>query len=291
MTTPFWINDPLPSAPLARHNHAIVVTGHAMYMGPNDNELTALHDESQWILESYQHGQVNTFLNHIQKGIDMLLSDPQALLIFSGGQTRLSAGPISEGSSYWQVAQTLLKHQLSTISPSINPEDGIKLDQLRKRMIVEDYARDSYENVLFSLCRFAEMTSEYPTKLTVIGFEFKRPRFEQLHIKSIRYPLDQFDYIGIDPFELDAALIRVDDDHSHTESEAGAARQGELVNSYTPFLADLYGCHGALRQKKLDRNPYRRRSPYRSTCPILAPLLDYCPSNNIVFNGPLPWSS
>jgi hypothetical protein len=82
--TPFWINDPLPSAPLTRHKHAIVVTGHAMYIGPKDNQPTTLQDENQWILESYQHGQVGTFLNHIQKGIDILLSDPQALLIFSG---------------------------------------------------------------------------------------------------------------------------------------------------------------------------------------------------------------
>jgi hypothetical protein len=127
-------------------------------------------------------------------------------------------------------------------------------------MIVEDYARDSYENVLFSLCRFAEMTSEYPSKLTVIGFEFKRPRFEQLHINSIRYPLERFDYVGIDPPSFDDdPSVRNNNNRSGTETEAEAVRQGELVNSYTPFLADLYGCHGTLRQKKLNRNPYRRR--------------------------------
>ncbi|KAI8329634.1 hypothetical protein BC941DRAFT_442437 [Chlamydoabsidia padenii] len=259
-TSTRWVNDPLPSAPLPHHIHAIVVTGHAIYTGPQHKE--ALQDEKNWILEPYQHGQVNTFLYHIQKGIDLLISDPQALLIFSGGQTRPSAGPISEGLSYWQIAQILL-------------QSGNTTDQLQKRIIVEDYARDSYENVLFSLCRFAEMTSDYPNRLTVIGFGFKRPRFEELHIPAIRYPLDQFDYIGIDP---------PDDDIER-------ARQGELVNSYTPFSIDYYACHGTLRQKKLERNPYRRRSPYRSTCPALTPILDYCPYTNKIFKGPLPWAS
>jgi hypothetical protein len=147
------------------------------------------------------------------------------------GQTRPSAGPLSEGASYWQVAQILI-------------QQSDQRHHLRNRMIVEDYARDSYENILFSLCRFAEMTNEYPSHLTIIGFDFKRPRFEQLHIPSIRYPLDQFDYIGIDP---------TNDDDSE------AAKRGELTNSFTPFSTDLYACRGSLRQKKLDRNPYRRR--------------------------------
>lgn len=32
-------------------------------------------------------------------------ADPAALLMFSGGQTRLAAGPRSEGLSYWVVAE------------------------------------------------------------------------------------------------------------------------------------------------------------------------------------------
>ncbi|KAI8093754.1 uncharacterized protein BX664DRAFT_113634 [Halteromyces radiatus] len=284
-----WVNDPLPSAPLTRHRHAVVVTGHAIYIGPSKNE-TALRDETNWVLEPYQQGQVKTFLDHIQKGIDLLVSDPQALLIFSGGQTRPSAGPISEGLSYWQAAQTLILQQL--------PKTLDDLNTLSRRMIVEEYARDSYENILYSLCRFSEMTSDYPSKLTVIGFDFKRPRFEQLHINAIRYPREQFEYIGIDPvsfMEGTVALSNEEGDDQQDLKESGnqladVARQGELHNSYKPFQTDLYACRGTLRQKKLDRNPYRRRPPYRSTCPILAPLFDYCPSNNMIFKGPLPWS-
>lgn len=35
--------------------------------------------------------------------------------------------------------------------------------------------------------------------------------------------------------------------------------EGELLNSFKPFEKDLYGCHTVLKQKKMDRNPYRRR--------------------------------
>lgn len=34
-------------------------------------------------------------------------ADPHALLLFSGGQTRLVAGTRSEGASYWGVADAL----------------------------------------------------------------------------------------------------------------------------------------------------------------------------------------
>lgn len=50
-------------------------------------------------------GQAQTFLDHIQLGIQIAAADPQALLLFSGGQTRQAAGPRSEGLSYWMVAE------------------------------------------------------------------------------------------------------------------------------------------------------------------------------------------
>jgi hypothetical protein len=79
----YGVYDPLPAAPLPHHRHAIIVTGHAIYTGARTN-TSAIYDESNWILESYQHGQLGTFIEHIQKGIDILISDPLALLVFTG---------------------------------------------------------------------------------------------------------------------------------------------------------------------------------------------------------------
>lgn len=50
-------------------------------------------------------GQAQTFLDHIKLGIETAATDPNALLLFSGGQTRQAAGPRSEGLSYWTVAE------------------------------------------------------------------------------------------------------------------------------------------------------------------------------------------
>jgi len=63
---------------------------------------------------------------------------------------------------------------------------------LLERVVSEEFARDSYENLLFSLCRFFEITGRYPEKVTVIGFGFKERRFTELHRKAVRFPRERF---------------------------------------------------------------------------------------------------
>jgi hypothetical protein len=74
----------LPPPPLSdKSSRAIVVAGHAIYHGPLI--VSELSSDANWVLESFQKGgQVNTFVQHIQKGIDILKEDPEAVLIFSG---------------------------------------------------------------------------------------------------------------------------------------------------------------------------------------------------------------
>ncbi|KAI9271999.1 hypothetical protein BY458DRAFT_509191 [Sporodiniella umbellata] len=247
----------LPPLPISSQSHAIVIAGHAIYKGPH--EVHQLFEDSNWILEPYQKGgQIETFVQHIKKGIELLRQDKDAILIFSGGETRLNAGPVSESFSYWNIAQILIKEEE---------------EELKSRMITEEFAKDSYENLLFSVCRFSEMTGNYPLKVTVVGFEFKRKRFETIHREAIRYPFDQFEYIGIDP----------------QVGNAEDRERGEFENSLKPFTNDLYGCHGSLKYKKIQRNPFRRRHAYTVSCPALASLINYCPSDNAVFGGHLPW--
>ena len=99
------------------------------------------------------------------------------------GETRPNAGPRSESFSYWNIAQLLLE-QDTTISTELK-------SSMSERMITEEYAKDSHENLLFSICRFSEMTGNYPNQITVVGFEFKRKRFEDIHRHSIGYPAEQ----------------------------------------------------------------------------------------------------
>jgi len=100
----------------------------------------------------------------------------------------LLAGPRSEGQSYWNLAN------------HIHRGDESMEKFLLERVISEEFARDSYENILFSLCRFYEMIGRYPEKITVIGFGFKERRFTDLHRKAIRFPKDRYG-------NLDSSLI------------------------------------------------------------------------------------
>lgn len=85
-------------------------------------------------------GEAQSFLDHIELGIKAAAADPTALLLFSGGQTRRAAGPRSEGLSYWVVAEAA---------------DWYGRTEVRNRTFTEEHARDSFENLLFGLCRCA----------------------------------------------------------------------------------------------------------------------------------------
>ena len=108
-----------------------------------------------------------SFVSHIRAGVDAAAADPRSLLVFSGGQTRATAGPRSEALSYWMVAE------------HFGWWGGA--EAARPRSVVEDYARDSFENLMFSICRFKEVVGRYPSRFTVIGYGFKERRFVDLH--------------------------------------------------------------------------------------------------------------
>jgi hypothetical protein len=61
-------------------DHLVIVTGHAILL----DKANYLKDEA-WVLESFQKGgQVQTFVDHILRGIEIAKEDPRSLLVFSG---------------------------------------------------------------------------------------------------------------------------------------------------------------------------------------------------------------
>ncbi|GER38765.1 polyketide cyclase/dehydrase and lipid transportsuperfamily protein, partial [Striga asiatica] len=138
--------------PFAKLRNLVMVAGHSVY---TSSRCEKVDDENAWYLESYQKhpGQAATFVQHIQKGVEIAADDDVALLLFSGGETRKEAGPRSEAQSYWTVAES--KQWFG------------KRDIVRNRALTEEHARDSFENLLFSLCRFRELTGAYPQNITV----------------------------------------------------------------------------------------------------------------------------
>ena len=191
-------------------------------MSTNENDC--------WTLLSYQKGQVGCFLEHLKVATELAANDPLSMLMLSGGQTRISAGPRSESASYLDALE-LLNHP--------------NLPTLQNRIYTEDYARDSLQNLLFSLCRFHQITSTFPAKISMVGFPFKARRFRELHAKEVLRGLKvEFEYVAV---ECEGAEEAEDD-------------------AYPAFQSDPKGCGADLLKKRILRNPFSQLHPYTS-CP------------------------
>ncbi|KAI0295861.1 hypothetical protein B0F90DRAFT_1637318 [Multifurca ochricompacta] len=256
---PRSIIDTLPATLKVGLDHLVIVPGHSIWTGsrPEDAEV-----EESWILASYQKGRrrPSIFRAHISRGSQIAIEDPRALLVFSGGYTSLLSAT-SEAESYLRFAR---------VTGLIPPSDSFT------RVTTEDAALDSFQNVLFSIARFREITGAYPHRITVVGHDFKRRRFEQLHRLALRWPNLHFTYDGI-PL--------------HNEADEREGTAGELANAFNPYSTDLYGCHAPLVQKRAGRNFHARTHGYHVGAPELRELLEWCPRDGTqIFSGALPWA-
>ena len=252
-------------------NHLIIVAGHAVVRLAELGH--AAKDDASWWLLKYQRGQgfPEIISSHVKKGIDLAAADEQSLLMFSGGQTRKDVGPTSEAASYYYLADTQ-----GWIPAAGDKAATFAARSVRDRLFLEEFARDSYENLLFSLCRFREVTGAYPVKVTVVGFDFKEKRFVDQHRAAIDFPAENFQYVGLHPPE-----------GSGFDSGVAAAGEGSVVAAYS---ADPYGCKHALADKRQLRNPFRRSIPYDEACPELHALVQWCGPGP--FEGDrLPWQT
>ncbi|EST06217.1 Rossmann-like alpha/beta/alpha sandwich fold [Kalmanozyma brasiliensis GHG001] len=285
-------------------NHLVIVTGHAVWAGC---DVKGKDNDENWVLEEYQKGgSVKTFYKHIEKGMQLTNEDPNALLVFSGGQTRPNSLQ-TEAESYYSlalsaelevpmIAGSLVNLTTGSSSASIgslahaNAAVATRHGLQDARMTTENYALDSFENLLFSIARFREYTAHYPARITVVGYAFKKARFEDLHAKAVRWNTQGFLHKGERTFQY----VGVDDE-GLSDSETVAQSRGEKLKAFNLFDKDMYGCHGRLRQKRIERNPTRRFHPYMSSAPEIADLLNWCPAENSGLQGlypeNLPWDA
>eukprot|EP01037_Dinobryon_pediforme_P037403 gene37403-44865_t len=80
----------------------------------------------------------------------------------------------------------LLSYQRNIVAGKLGKTSNVYL---------EEYARDSFENLLFSICRFREVVGTYPKSISVVGFDFKGKRFSEHHRKAIGFPEANFTYV------------------------------------------------------------------------------------------------
>ncbi len=209
--------------------HLIVVAGHAIL-----RDIHLVEEDAGWFLLDFQKGEPKKYIGHIERAVLEAASNPEAMLLFSGGPTRIEAGPRTEALSYWLVAEHL---------------NWFGHPEVKPRAYLEDFARDSFENLLFGICRFKEVTGALPEAVTVVSWEFKRARFADLHREAIGWPAEKFHYIGANnPDAIEQAL----------EAEARAKEK---------YLADPFSMGEEFRLKKEQRNPFRRQNGYWLSCP------------------------
>lgn len=234
MSSPDW--SPLRSA--------IVVCGHAIYHGgPTLNPVHLASTDENWSLLPFQKGESKYFVSHVASGVRLASEARDSLLIFSGGQTRFPH-ILSEAQGYHDVATAF---------------DFWGMYDVRSRVTTEEFSRDSFDNVLYSIARFKECVGRFPEKLTIISWAFKEERF-QLHTRSIHWPTPKYQFFG------------VGNPDSLIPAEAAESRTLEQ------FKEDPYGygsSNGGLGRKKQARNPYRRQHGYSTSCPELAFILTW----------------
>lgn len=241
----------------------ILVAGHAVYVADNFEDPVS---DSSWFLQDFQKGEPPFYIEHIHQGVELADKDRQSLLVFSGGQTRYEAGPKSEAQSYWMIADYFNWWWKTNV---------------RLRATTEEFAQDSFENLLFGICRFYECVGRYPQSIAIVSWVFKQERFE-LHRQAIRFPGSHFTFRGVNnPVDLAAAM------------------KGEQKNAIEPFKRDRYGNREApvpkdpsdkavyLGEKRKERNPFNRQHPYVVSCPELAGLLQHL--GPVRYDGELPW--
>lgn len=215
----------------------LIIPGHATFKASAD-PTRILFDpvrEDHWLLQSFQHGEVPYYIEHIQRGIEIAKHNPQTYIIFSGGRTREGCGNWSEAATYATIAKHYGYWQADTTARN----------SLATRIFTENYARDSFENLQYSLRYLQQLTGKQPTNVTVVGWEFKRQRFE-FHAQTLGIPADRFSYIGCNNPPATALSI---------------AEKGEAA-TVALFKQDPRGESGVLAQKRQARNPYHDRAPY-----------------------------
>jgi hypothetical protein len=229
----------------------VLVTGHAVYVGQDFRDP---EQDRSWLLQSFQRGEPPFYIEHIRAGIEVARGDPSSLLVFSGGQTRREAGPRSEAQSYWNLAEYFRWWSTTEVAG---------------RTTTEEFARDSFENLLFAICRFKEWTDRYPQRIRMVSWAFKERRFS-LHREALRFPDSRFEFHGV----------------NQPEDLVGAVKgEAEAVDA---FEKDPYGTEGDLGNKRAERNPFCRTSPYPVSCPELVGILDH--RGPSLYEGKLPWS-
>ena len=203
-----------------------IVCCHAVFTGaPQDDPF----DERKWILKPFQKGDGSTgkvgehtvFIEHLRRAVNCWQQDGNGVLIFSGGATEKFEWDGSEAKGYLNV--------LNVLYPGIEGKD---------RILLEEHATDTYQNILFSILLCHKAYGEWPDSCTIVTHSFKRHRIVDVHARALKWPSSRINFQGIDP--------------PFSSEERGFVERAEK-KCCEDWDKDMYGVRPPLRQKRLER--------------------------------------
>lgn len=240
----------IPPPNFSMVENLIIVCCHAIFLPDAEHPdfpLYSPHDESNWLLASFQKsnpdtgkpGEHETFLAHVKAGLDALTlridqeHPPSSLLVLSGGATKRPQTYMSEARSYYHAA---LADELT----QGHLHGGRAHHMFRKGYVrLEERSTDSFQNLLFSILLFKKTTGRYPKHIRIITHAFKSKRFLELHAPAIGWPADRIQVQGIDP------AMSCDD--------LTSALAGEEQFGYALWKVDPLGLGNVLSTKRKQR--------------------------------------
>ena len=213
----------------------IILCCHSLYIASTSRGDPTL--ESAWHLSPFQRskgqkpGEHETFLFHILSSLLLLHQSRNRWLVISGGCTARDVIDQSEARSYFHACEVL--HEAD------HPCFGKLWDEVKGRVLLEEAATDSYQNLLFSILLLRKQIGRYPSHVTVVTHAFKARRFLELHASVIGWPKKSIAVQGTNP--------------PFTNDELDETGWGEKTRAYEAFSHDPYGARKFLSDKRKSR--------------------------------------
>ena len=206
-------------------NHVIVVAGHASFRTDRRREDESLRfgNDEPWVLQPFQAGEPPLYGQHAAAGLDLAAKDSKtSLVVMSGGFTRPeSVGGLvnwSEASSYylaarnmgWLTTRAQTRLEMVTNKRDFDARWGRGRPTLRVPLNLaqhtasgqdvlvglNQYPRDSIENVIGDVAVHYALTGRWPEKISVMSWKFKEERFN-MHAEALGIPASIFNFVGV----------------------------------------------------------------------------------------------
>jgi hypothetical protein len=218
-------------------------------------------DASKCLLDSgwlgIYPGEASLLVAHIKAAFELAASLDNPLIVLSGNFTRESA-PISEAAGMLAIARHF---------------DYWGHHRLAERVLLEEFALDSLQNLLLSLALAFQFSGGVaPLHTYCVGWKFKAERY-RLHALVLGLSDSLFSYHGVN---------NPPDGQSLIAALAGEQALMELLKA-DPFMTSQ-----AWQLKRIQRNPKHRFPLELEQDPQVGPLWHHV--NQGAYTGPLPFS-